>query len=325
MKKSILFNILKFTLAAALITWLINSGKLDFEIIKELLSKPLTIIAACLLLLFNHFLSAARWKIILDHKSSQKLQLRDIFKANWIGIFFNSVLPGSVSGDLIKVFYVKDLNKDLSKKYLFVSVLIDRVLGLFGLISLGGIVSIIQYTKFEKFFEAKKLIDINIALFIVVIVCLSSVFFFQKVPHLIAKPFREVPILGGIVSKLEELWSHLCVLRRKLIKIWLMSMFIQGNAALIFWFLVRPFIETAFSLDQALTILPIGFITIALPISPAGLGVGHAAFESLFGYFNISGGANFFNIFFLMNLITNLTGIIPYVLFKKEMRNIKNE
>ena len=42
------------------------------------------------------------------------------------------------------------------------------------------------------------------------------------------------------------------------------------------------------------------------------------AFEKLFGYFNITGGANFFNLYFLCLIFVNLFGFIPYILSGKK-------
>jgi uncharacterized membrane protein YbhN (UPF0104 family) len=328
MKKNIILNILKISLAAGLIYWLVQSGKLDFNLITEVLKDPLRVFAIILFMLFDHVIVAFRWCIILQTKALAKLPLLKVFKANWIGIFFNSVLPGSVSGDIIKIFYVKELDQKLTKKFLFVSVFLDRVIGLFGLISLGGIISIIFYNDLVTLSpDVEKLIHLNLGLFAIVALSFFFIFFLEQIPHKMAAPFREVKVIGKVMEKLEMIWSDLCSIKAKLIQILIISIIIQTIAAFIFWFIVSPFIAQDFPLQQAMTILPIGMIIISLPIAPAGLGVGHAAFHSLFGYFGITNGASLFNIYFILILITNLTGVIPYVLSstKKSIKDIELE
>jgi hypothetical protein len=61
-------------------------------------------------------------------------------------------------------------------------------------------------------------------------------------------------------------------------------------------------------------VLPIGQIATALPISPAGLGVGHVAFKKLFTYFHHTNGATLFNNVWLIVVLTNLFGVIPFLL-----------
>ena len=64
-----------------------------------------------------------------------------------------------------------------------------------------------------------------------------------------------------------------------------------------------------------LAIFPIGQISMALPIAPAGLGVGHAVFGKLLSFFNISNGASLFNIFFFFNLFSNILGVFSYIFY----------
>lgn len=328
MKKNIIFNLLKISLATGLIYWLVQSGKLDFDLVAQVLKDPLRVIAIILFMLFDHVVVAYRWRINLHTKAKDIIPIFKVFRANWIGIFFNSVLPGSVSGDIIKIFYVKELDKNLTKKFLFVSVFLDRVIGLFGLISLGGIVSITFYQELVALSpDVEKLIHLNLALFIIVILSFFFIFFLEQVPHKLAAPFRGMKIIGNIMEKLEMIWSDLCSIKDKLFQILIMSILIQAITAITFWFIVSPFIAQEFPLEQAMTILPIGMIIISLPIAPSGLGVGHAAFHSLFGYFGINNGASLFNIYIILVLITNLTGVIPYILSstKKSLKNIEEE
>ena len=56
---------------------------------------------------------------------------------------------------------------------------------------------------------------------------------------------------------------------------------------------------------------------IAIPISPAGLGVGHAIFDILFRYFSVDNGASLFNLFFIVTIFLHLLGGIPYIFSKK--------
>ncbi len=121
MYKKIIINILKFSFALGLIFWLTQSGKLDFKLLLKLLETPSIVIIAIFLMQMDHILVAIRLRIILLERASKSLSLVKLFLSNWIGIFFNSVLPGSVTGDLVKIFYIKNLDKKLTKKFLLVS------------------------------------------------------------------------------------------------------------------------------------------------------------------------------------------------------------
>jgi hypothetical protein len=151
------------------------------------------------------------------------------------------------------------------------------------------------------------------------------ILFFPQGPILLAKPFRELPVIGKIMKKLEDIWNDICLFKNIILKILGLSMIIQSVAVFIFWFLTAPYAEGDFTLMKAFTIMPIGFISIAVPIAPAGLGVGHVVFEKLLGFFSITNGASLFNIYFFVVLISNITGVIPYLTHSAGKKNIHLE
>lgn len=67
---------------------------------------------------------------------------------------------------------------------------------------------------------------------------------------------------------------------------------------------------------QALAFIPIGLMTLALPVAPSGLGVGHAIFQKLFELSHITNGASLFNLYFVVTLIVNVIGVVPYLMTK---------
>ena len=96
-----------------------------------------------------------------------------------------------------------------------------------------------------------------------------------------------------------------------------MSICSQTLNIFVFWFLTKPFFEVGLPFQFAFSFIPIGLIAVAVPISPAGLGVGHAIFQNLFSLVGIFNGASLFNLFFICNLFVNLLGIIPYLMVPK--------
>ncbi len=316
MVKSVIKNILKLALAAALIIYLIQSGKLDFKLFYKLLESPYIIAMAVIMMQIDHGIIAYRLRIILEKRATEGISYIKLFIANWIGIFFNSVLPGSVTGDIVKIFYIQDLNKKLTKKFLLVSVFIDRVIGLLGLIIAGSLASIIYYKKLTTLStQIVPLVHFNFLMCFGVLISLLFLFFAPEVPYKIAKPFKGNHIIGKIVLKLEEIWEDLCLFRKKFIILLGLSTVIQAFAIFIFWFLVHPFAEGDLDLASTLAIAPIGFISLAIPIAPSGLGVGHVVFEKLFSFIGVTNGANLFNLYFFVVLGSNLTGVFPYIFY----------
>ena len=67
-------------------------------------------------------------------------------------------------------------------------------------------------------------------------------------------------------------------------------------------------------------LMPIGLITVAIPVAPGGIGIGHIAFESLYQLAGLSGGADIFNLFIIVQLGVFLLGGIPYFLYSSEYK-----
>jgi hypothetical protein len=318
MLKTIFINLTKLTITVGLIYWLLNSGKLDLKLLAQVTDYPLAILVAVILSLTNLGLITIRWRKILKSRSETHLPLVGLVKVNWIGQFFSSVLPGSVSGDLIKILYIQKYNSKFSKKFIFASILIDRVVGLFGLILIVGTSSLLFYDHIILNAPAmKNLIMINYALSAGVLLSLILFFFFhaslRRVLTILERSF-----LPAVWKKFISLWDDLTAIRYNIIQTVLISLLVQFNGVLIFWTLIRPFAGDQLDLIQALAFIPIGLMTLALPIAPSGLGVGHAIFQTLFEFCSIKNGASLFNIYFVITLLVNILGAIPYILSREK-------
>ena len=108
--------------------------------------------------------------------------------------------------------------------------------------------------------------------------------------------------------------------KKSLIKAILLSILIQFIGITIFYLLSFPYFESSLKLFDIISFVPIGFIAVAIPLAPGGLGVGHVAFERLFAMVGETQGANFFNSYFIISICFNLVGIIPYFLLKRTTR-----
>jgi uncharacterized membrane protein YbhN (UPF0104 family) len=103
------------------------------------------------------------------------------------------------------------------------------------------------------------------------------------------------------------------------------SMVVQTSAMMAFFVLTKNFVKyhgntlaenskffLEYNWDLGFTFMPVGFLSTSIPLAPAGLGVGHAVFDSLFSFFGIKNGASLFNLYFLGTVLFALLGLIPY-------------
>lgn len=316
MLKTILINTLKLAVAAALITWLLQSGKLDFKLLAQLKNHLPEVLLAATLSVVNFLLCSYRWRNILLARSRSQIPLWGVFKITWIGQFFSSVLPGSVSGDLVKILYIQKYDPLFSKKFVFATILIDRVIGLCSLILLVGTTSLFFSGHILKNAPAMQpLLNINYLLSALVMVAIGI---FVLSPGFVRKIFTlaEKSFFPAVWNKLGNLWDDLVSIKSQMLKSLAVSLVVQVIGVLIFWSLIHPFVVGKMDFIQALAFIPLGVVTLALPIAPSGLGVGHAIFQKLFEFSGIHNGASLFNLYFVVTLVVNVLGFIPYLLTK---------
>lgn len=309
---------LKFTFAGLIIFWLISKGQLDFSLLLKTWNFKASLFVMVAVIVSNIVLTSYRWKLLVATYSKERLPLRSMISLTWIGCFFSSVLPGAVTGDFIKLLYARDLDRKLSKTFLLSTIFLDRFLGLFALLSLASFFSLLDYkTLGQKGNQLVHLAHINFILFAICLGFFLILFVPKALQQKVLAFFLRIPVVGNRLEKtVRETWIvgeqksalGLCLL---------ISLSVQTLSVFGFWFLISPFLNTPLTLGNAFTCIPAGFVTIAIPISPAGLGVGHLAFAKLFEFFGVTGGASLFNIYFILAVSVNLVGAIPYLVYGK--------
>ncbi len=318
MLKKVLLNLLKVLIAAGLLWWLTQSGKLNWEVIAEVRRYPHRLLMAFFFCFFSLFLCTWRWRHLLSARATRPQPLMGLFFVNWIGMFFSSVLPGSVTGDVIKIFYVRKKDEAFSATFLLFSCFLDRLMGVTGLVLLMGFFSVLNYgTLISLSPKLAPLLKFNFFLLAAVVTSLTAFFFFPGViRETLNLTKRFLPKLK-LIDRLLELWSDLIAARPQIGWAILLSIVVQFLGVVIFYLLVSPQFVTDLSLDLVLSFIPLGFMVLAIPIAPGGLGVGHAAFESLFAIAGEPNGANFFNMYFLVMMLFNLLGFIPWLVLRQ--------
>src|SRR5262249_55217057 len=87
-----------------------------------------SLLLAAAMLLSVVLITAARWKLLL-HGQGFHLDWRATFSLTMIGVMFSAVIPGAVSGDLVKAYYVA---REVSARPALpgATILRDRIIGL---------------------------------------------------------------------------------------------------------------------------------------------------------------------------------------------------
>ena len=318
--KKIFSFIIKFGITIGIFYYLISSGKLNFQKLNIFWEKP--IILVVLLVVFGLIIvpiCTVRWWFLLN-ALSLNVPLSRSFLLTWIGNFFNTTLPGAVSGDFIKGYYVIKANNNEEKTKAFMTLIIDRFTGLFGLIVLAFITLVFN---FQIIFDQPNLQPLAfsiIGLFIGTVIFYTIVLF----------PFKEGrdPFIK-IINKLPKKETFLKIYttfkvyqNHKKILFWtlFLSTIVQFLVAIAFVIIIKTLGIDNVNFATQMFIMPIGLITVAIPVAPGGIGVGHVAFDTLYQMVGVSGGADIFNLFVIIQLSVYLLGGVVYFIYNNEYK-----
>ena len=274
-------------LALSLIFALIKKGPFQVEQLKFILTNSNIVLLGVFTFLLQILIFSLRWKLFIN--LIEKVRLSKVFQLNLIGSFFNYFIPGGVGGDIVKALELSK-NNQATRSEALSTVLSDRVFGLFSMITFTFIFLLIEYLLYADKFIFKFLI-LNAALFFVLVM---SLLFFPYVlkkisAHLLSRKSVRKSIL---LLKLEKLVSslHFTFVTFKNLKVQLKSFMLSflGQIIVIYFMyeVIRVLNVPQPSFFVFFSLCCFSFVASAIPIFPAGIGVGQAAIYVMFS--NIS-------------------------------------
>jgi uncharacterized protein (TIRG00374 family) len=149
MLKNILIFALKLAVTAGLIIWVVLPG-IDFDTAidrMDRLSPGLLLIAGALIFFQNAIVVAWRWEQVVAAIDTALPPWR-LLKATIITLFFNQVLPSTIGGDGMRIWFLRGMGRPVGLA--FRSVLIDRLIGFLGLLLLGLVGSLYLMARLEN-------------------------------------------------------------------------------------------------------------------------------------------------------------------------------
>jgi uncharacterized protein (TIRG00374 family) len=223
------------------------------------------LVAAICILPIGYVLTSARWYFLLRGLGVQ-IGLGRTFVINMVGAFYNSFMPGTTGGDVIKAYYAAKHTPLRTRAVM--TVLIDRAIGLLALIILGGAMAAYQWEV-----EDCRRIAIGSAVILVAVVCGTVVFYNRTLRRITGLAFilRRLPMQRQVVKAVEamEIFGRrpLPIVAATLTSfpvhaVSILSATFAGQA---FGLPLRPFYYWV--------VVPVVALVGAIPISPQGAGV----------------------------------------------------
>ncbi len=272
--RSRLISVAKLAVAVGLITALFATGKIDASALGNLDRTALPWIAAAIGCIGVVLVCASiRWRLLLRGQGVL-LGAGDAYRLTLTGHFFNLMLFGAVGGDLIKGFYIAKAARARSRTPEAVtSVFLDRIIGLAALTAIAGVATFVIPNEIA---ERKEIVPILWSVLAVNAVLVLGVVFIAIgwFPRILPEtPQRMVDAVmrlrrrgsGGISAFLISVACH-----------------VLSISAI--YSLGRAFGEEGIAFGSYFFLCPVALFANALPLTPSGIGVGEAAFETLFAW-----------------------------------------
>jgi|GEM_PF-1659835 len=229
---------------------------------------------AFLIYILAYLCGIARWKLLLD-AAGLHTSMSSAARLTCIGLFFNNLVPGLTGGDVVKAYYIAKENHK-SKTDAVITVIIDRVMGLVVLAGFSAAAVLSDLTKYSD-------LAISIYVFLLAVFSGMLVFYSGRLRRLfsIEKILRHLPF-SDLFRKVDRSVFLYRYRKRTIVLCILLTAGVHSCVILTLWTLARG-LAIDITLTTCAIIVPIVLIITALPITPAGWGIGEMGFVYLFG------------------------------------------
>lgn len=306
--------ILKFVAVAALFYFLQRRGLIAPGAFAAVVDRPGVLFSILFLLVVNTLLGVWRWKILLAAQGIFLGWLK-VLHLNLIGAFFNIALPGAVSGDVVKAVLVVRVAEG-KRSNAFGSILIDRIMGMSALVAVACLATVFNGIDSHGFRFPPSLLasillsGLGVIGFFAYVLLNRTSDPLGKIFHALAHKY---PKMGSIARVYESILSFKDE-RRSLAMAAGISLLIHVILVSIAFLVANVLAPTPPSLALLSIIVPVGMLFTAIPILPAGIGTGHAAFYFLFQMVGLDIGVDVFNWIVLTQVAVGVVGGFLYVL-----------
>lgn len=281
----------------------------------------------------NVALTFVRWHYLV-RAQDLPFSLKDAFRLGLVGYYFNTFLPGSVGGDVLKAAF---LTREQTRRTVAVStVMIDRGVGLWGMIALAAIFGGGFWLAGDPIIAAQPTLRNVVraaAGFMAFTLTLWAVLGFlpDRRADRFATRLLWFPVVGKVMA---EFWRAVWIYRKRTPSLMVGLLYsIAGHSLNVFAFY---FAALAFqpreaepnlpSLIQHFVLVPAGMGFQAFIPTPGGMGAGEAAFAELYKSIGYARQGGIFGIFGwrLCNWVLGAIGFIAYSFMKRDLDVIRH-
>lgn len=309
--------LLKISFIGTLLYYLVQKGFISIEATQAALTQWEMILPAALAIAFANFLGVFRWQWLLQAQNIH-LKWTKVFQLTLIGNFFNIALPGAVSGDFVKAFYVGKVTQGEKAKALG-SILFDRVAGVSALVLVSATALALG---FETYADSMLFKGIQILL-LTGATCVLGFYgylFLVKEKH---DPFlislnllkKKLPAFDKALSTIIRLYTslrHYHNHRFTVLRVLAISAVIHMTIGWTCYQFAHALGVNDLSLLSLYVVVPLGLLVTAVPVAPGGIGTGNIAFLYFFKLIGCQRGADIYSLLALCQISISSLGGIAY-------------
>lgn len=239
-------------------------------------ANPMLIIGAFAVMPITFLCTTLRWHRLLRALGVHMTLMRALV-LNMVGAFYNTFMPGSTGGDVLKAYYAAK-QAPSRRTAAVMSVIIDRILGLLTLIILGGAMAATQYAIAEDRTTPVATSCLHVAIVAVVLLSATVIGLWLTYNPWLRRKLGISTLLnrtGGVAAKLRKMLEVMELYRRRPgLIVWAILITFPVHLTVVVSALLAG---KAFGLPIAsgyyFIVVPVIVLAGAIPISPQGVGV----------------------------------------------------
>src|SRR5262245_12860375 len=286
---------LKYAIGATLLTYTIASNweSHDKAIgLREALSRPIqieTYLLAAAFVAANTALTFVRWYLLV-RAQNLPFTLKSAFRLGLVGYFYNTFLPGSVGGDLLKAAYIA--REQERRTVAVATVLIDRAIGLWGLVVIVALTGSAFWLFAPEMMQdqpyLRQTVKISLVLLAVTVAMWGILGILpERRAQRFARRLNSIPKIGGAMS---EFWRAVWLYRSKgktILAALGLSLVGHTCSVLAFYLAVVTFqpagdLSAVPGLREHFLVVPVGMTAQGFFPAPGGVGGGEFAYGWLY-------------------------------------------
>ncbi len=218
-----------------------------------------------------------RWYLLV-WAQGLPFRLHDALRIGFIGYMFNQVIPGAVSGDLVKAVL---LAREQQRRTVAIStVAIDRIVGLYAMSLVAALAAMLFWQDVQSNPTLRTLGTWVAA--VAGVGTVGMVVLFTPLVYRASwtRSFERLPLVGGVVREL--LATMQVYLGKRVVVVVAVAMSLVVHTCLILSLYFTASALGPWPLRVHAVVAPMGLAVNAIPITPGGIGLGEGAMQKLF-------------------------------------------